>query len=118
MPFVTVGRENSAAIQIYYEDHGSGPPVVLVHGYALNGHSWEKQEAALLAAGDWQAAHLIVQDDPSSLAAWMHGIVHLLEGDVSNARYWYSRAGRLFPERVDVRAEIEAAGAAAAPPAR
>jgi non-heme chloroperoxidase len=51
MPFVTVGQENSAAIRIYYEDHGSGPPVVLVHGYAQNGHSWEKQEAALLAAG-------------------------------------------------------------------
>jgi len=51
MPFVTVGRENSAAIRIYYEDHGPGSPVVLVHGYALNGHSWEKQEAALLAAG-------------------------------------------------------------------
>jgi non-heme chloroperoxidase len=51
MPCVTVGRENSAAIRIYYEDHGSGPPVVLVHGYALNGHSWEKQETALLAAG-------------------------------------------------------------------
>jgi non-heme chloroperoxidase len=51
MPFVTVGRENSAAIRIYYEDHGSGSPVVLVHGYALDGHSWEKQETALLAAG-------------------------------------------------------------------
>jgi non-heme chloroperoxidase len=51
MPFVTVGLENSSAIEIYYEDHGSGPPVVLVHGYGLNGHSWEKQEAALLAAG-------------------------------------------------------------------
>jgi non-heme chloroperoxidase len=51
MPYVTVGRENSAAIRIYYEDHGSGSAVVLVHGYALNGHSWEKQEAALLAAG-------------------------------------------------------------------
>ena len=51
MPFITVGRENSAAIRIYYEDHGSGSPVVLVHGYALSGHSWEKQEAALLAAG-------------------------------------------------------------------
>ena len=51
MPYVTVGRENSAAIRVYYEDHGSGPPVVLVHGYALNGHSWEKQETALLAAG-------------------------------------------------------------------
>jgi pimeloyl-ACP methyl ester carboxylesterase len=45
MPFVTVGRENSAAIWIYYEDHGSGSPVVLVHGYALNGHSWEKGRA-------------------------------------------------------------------------
>jgi non-heme chloroperoxidase len=51
MPFVTTGRENSAAIRIYYEDHGTGSPVVLVHGYALNGRSWEKQEAALLAAG-------------------------------------------------------------------
>jgi non-heme chloroperoxidase len=51
MAYVTAGRENSAAIRIYYEDHGSGSPVVLVHGYALNGHSWEKQETALLAAG-------------------------------------------------------------------
>jgi len=51
MPFVTTGRENSAEIRIYYEDHGTGSPVVLVHGYALNGRSWEKQEAALLAAG-------------------------------------------------------------------
>jgi non-heme chloroperoxidase len=51
MPFVTTGRENSAEIRIYYEDRGSGSPVVLVHGYALNGRSWEKQEAALLAAG-------------------------------------------------------------------
>src|ERR1700732_2864883 len=51
MPFVTVGRENSAAIQIYYEDHGSGSPFVRVPGYGLNGHSWEKQEAALLATG-------------------------------------------------------------------
>ena len=51
MPYVTVGRENCAAIRIYYEDHGSGPPVVLVHGYGLNGHSWERQETALLAAG-------------------------------------------------------------------
>jgi non-heme chloroperoxidase len=51
MPYVTAGQENSAAIQIYYEDHGLGAPVVLVHGYLLDGHSWEKQEAALLAAG-------------------------------------------------------------------
>jgi non-heme chloroperoxidase len=51
MPFVTVGRENSADIQIHYEDHGSGQPVVLIHGYPLNGNSWERQERALLAAG-------------------------------------------------------------------
>jgi non-heme chloroperoxidase len=51
MPCVTVGRENSGAIQLYYEDHGSGAPVVLVHGYLLDARSWEKQEAALLAAG-------------------------------------------------------------------
>jgi hypothetical protein len=72
-----------------------------------------RRAADLLAAGDWQAAHVIVQDDPSPLAAWMHGIVHLLEGDVSNARYWYRQARRPFPEPVDVRAEIEAAKAAA-----
>ncbi len=46
-----MGSENSAAIQIYYEDHGQGAPVVLVHGYLLDGRSWEKQETALLAAG-------------------------------------------------------------------
>jgi non-heme chloroperoxidase len=50
MPFITVGQENSGAIRIYYEDHGSGAPVVLVHGYLLDGHSWEKQEAVLLDA--------------------------------------------------------------------
>jgi pimeloyl-ACP methyl ester carboxylesterase len=58
MPFVTVGRENSAAIRIYYEDHGSGSPVVMVHGYAQNGHSWEKQEAAPPAAERQFAARM------------------------------------------------------------
>ena len=51
MPYVTVGTENSAHVQIYYEDHGSGQPVVLIHGYPLDGHSWERQERGLLAAG-------------------------------------------------------------------
>jgi non-heme chloroperoxidase len=51
MPYVTVGRENSGDIEIYYEDHGSGRPVVLIHGYPLNGASWEKQTTELLAAG-------------------------------------------------------------------
>src|SRR5437899_6698928 len=51
MSKVTVGPENNTAIEIYYEDHGSGQPVVLIHGYPLNGHSWEKQERVLLQAG-------------------------------------------------------------------
>jgi non-heme chloroperoxidase len=51
MSKVTVGQENNADIEIYYEDHGTGQPVVLVHGYPLNGHSWEKQERVLLDAG-------------------------------------------------------------------
>jgi len=51
MAFVTVGTENSTNIDLYYEDHGSGQPVVLIHGYPLDGSSWEKQTAALLEAG-------------------------------------------------------------------
>ncbi len=51
MPFITVGTENSGDIEIYYEDHGDGQPVVLIHGYPLNGRSWERQEQALLHAG-------------------------------------------------------------------
>jgi non-heme chloroperoxidase len=51
MPFVTVGQENSAPIEIYYEDHGTGRPVVLIHGFPLSGRAWERQERALLAAG-------------------------------------------------------------------
>jgi non-heme chloroperoxidase len=51
MATVTVGRENSADIDIYYEDHGTGRPVVLIHGYPLDGRSWEKQQRVLLEAG-------------------------------------------------------------------
>ena len=51
MPHVTVGKENSGNIDLYYEDHGSGRPVILIHGYPLSGASWEKQTAALLAVG-------------------------------------------------------------------
>jgi len=51
MPYVSVGKENSAKIELYYEDHGSGQPVVLIHGYPLSGASWEKQVPVLLAAG-------------------------------------------------------------------
>jgi alpha-beta hydrolase superfamily lysophospholipase len=51
MPTVTVGRENSADIEIHYEDHGAGQPVVLIHGYPLSGRAWDKQVPALLDAG-------------------------------------------------------------------
>jgi non-heme chloroperoxidase len=51
MPYITVGKENSGSIDLHYEDHGSGKPVVLIHGYPLSGASWEKQVAVLLAAG-------------------------------------------------------------------
>jgi len=51
MSYVTVGKENSSKIDLYYEDHGSGQPVVLIHGYPLSGASWEKQLPVLLNAG-------------------------------------------------------------------
>jgi len=51
MPFISVGRENSGSIDLYYEDHGAGKPVVLIHGWPLSGRSWERQVPALIAAG-------------------------------------------------------------------
>jgi non-heme chloroperoxidase len=51
MPYVNVGKENSGNVEIYYEDHGSGKPIVLIHGYPLSGASWEKQLPTLLNAG-------------------------------------------------------------------
>ena len=51
MPYLNLGKENSTEIDLYYEDHGSGDPVVLIHGYPLSGASWEKQLPVLLAAG-------------------------------------------------------------------
>ena len=63
----------------------------------------------LLDAGDWQQAHEIVQNETSAVAAWLHGIVHTLEGDLDNARYWYDRAKRPFPGPDAVKKEIGAA---------
>jgi non-heme chloroperoxidase len=51
MPHLTVGKENSSNIELYYEDHGKGQPIILIHGYPLSGASWEKQVPALLNAG-------------------------------------------------------------------
>jgi hypothetical protein len=60
----------------------------------------------LIEAGNWQAAHTIVQKDSSQLASWAHGIVHLMEGDRSNAGYWYRRAERDLPDDVEIDSEL------------
>jgi hypothetical protein len=59
-----------------------------------------------LDQGNWSAAHKIVQSDESPVGCWVHGIVHVMEGDLDNARYWYERAGRAFS--VDTATEIAA----------
>ena len=48
----------------------------------------------LVAAGDWDAAHEMVQDDESAAAAWVHALLHRIEGDIDNATYWYRKAGK------------------------
>jgi len=75
--------------------------------------------AELLSRGAWQQAHTIVQQEDCVQAAWLHGIVHTIEGDLDNARHWYRKAGREFPGPGSVQAELVAARqaveAAAAP---
>ena len=72
-----------------------------------------RDAAALLARGDWQAAHEIVQAHESlPHATWAHGIVHILEGDLDNARYWYGRAGRRLPASPSAADELRALRAA------
>ena len=61
-----------------------------------------------LETGEWKAAHLLVQKDASSLGCWAHGIVHLIEGDLGNAKYWYRRAHRALPHENTAGAEIAA----------
>jgi hypothetical protein len=63
----------------------------------------------LLEVGAWQQAHEIVQEDTSTLAAWLHGIVHTLEGDLDNAQYWYRKADRVFRGPEAVTEELAAA---------
>ncbi|MGH8713482.1 MAG: hypothetical protein ACREYB_05700 [Casimicrobiaceae bacterium] len=65
-----------------------------------------------LKKGEWDKAHQIAQQDESKLGCWAHGIVHIVEGDLGNARYWYRRAGRPFPKGLDVDSEVAALAAA------
>ena len=68
-----------------------------------------RSAVAHLEKGDWQAAHEIVQkDEDSALSCWAHGIVHIMEGDIPNARYWYGEAKRPFPSGPSVAGEISA----------
>ena len=67
-----------------------------------------KQALVFLETGNWEAAHSIVQKESGTTAAWAHGIVHILEGDYPNARYWYGRSGRAYPGPDRVQEEIAA----------
>lgn len=58
-----------------------------------------RSAATLARRGDWKAAHALVQADDSLLGAWLHGILHVMDGDLENAAYWYARAGRNFAGR-------------------
>jgi non-heme chloroperoxidase len=89
MAKITVGRQNSDDIEIYYEDHGIGQPVVLIHGYPLNGHSWEKQERVLLQTGHrvitydrrgfGQSSQPTVGYNYDTFAADLHALVSYLD---------------------------------------
>jgi hypothetical protein len=68
----------------------------------------------LLESGDWDGAHAIAQADSSALGSWLHGIVHMVEPDQGNSRYWYHRAGRPFPGMGAAASEITAIRAALA----
>jgi hypothetical protein len=68
-----------------------------------------RKAVQLLENGEWEAAHAIVQEDEESqLFCWAHGIVHIMEGDRSNARYWYRKAGRPFDQDTSAPEEIKA----------
>jgi non-heme chloroperoxidase len=87
--YINVGQENSTPIDLYYEDHGSGTPVVLVHGWPLSGASWEKQVVALVAAGHrvitydrrgfGQSSKPATGYDPDTLAEDLHKLVTALD---------------------------------------
>jgi hypothetical protein len=63
---------------------------------------------AALDHDDWEGAHRIVQSMDSQPAAWLHGVLHMMEGDETNAQYWYRRAGRPYPGTARIKQEIQA----------
>jgi hypothetical protein len=69
--------------------------------------------AELALAGDWDGAHAIVQQDEADVTScWIHAVLHRIEGDTGNARYWYRRAGRSYEAYPDPQAELAAIKAA------
>lgn len=66
------------------------------------------QALGMLESGNWDGAHQIAQEDKTEMGFWLHGIVHILEGDQANAQYWYRRAGRAFPGMDSTKREIAA----------
>ena len=63
----------------------------------------------LAIAGDWDAAHRIVQaDEADATSCWIHAVLHKIEGDAGNARYWYARAGHAYEAYADAKAELAA----------
>jgi hypothetical protein len=62
----------------------------------------------LAGAGDWEAAHRIVQAHEDGTAYWLHALLHKIEGDETNSRYWYARAGRAYAEYAEPTAELAA----------
>jgi hypothetical protein len=72
---------------------------------SVNTHLLGAVDRAL--GGDWEAAHRIVQDIDDDVAAWIHAVVHRMEGDVENALYWYRRCGHRLREDVSTAAELQ-----------
>lgn len=74
----------------------------------MPGRRSELVEAVELAlGGDWEGAHRIAQEIDDDMGMWLHAVVHRIEGDLSNARYWYGRCGRKLRQDVSAEAELE-----------
>jgi hypothetical protein len=65
-----------------------------------------RQALVHMRSGRWDEAHVLVQSDESPLAAWLHGILHIQEGDLGNAEYWYGQAMRDFRNRGTIEQEL------------
>ena len=88
MAYLSVGEENSGSVDLYYKDHGSGPPIVLIHGYPLSSRAWDKQVPALVAAGHrvvtydrrgfGKSSQPITGYDYDTLAADLHSLMEAL----------------------------------------